>query len=544
MISGTPALATGEIVCTDGAGGNTVEPGANPAASKSAIEAKLFAGGTVCLDGEFTLPGVITFDGNVFIRGTDGSSITSTSGGVFFGDMSEGETLDHITIENLIIENTTDTAVLAYGVTARDSVFAANDEGAINGYSVQVSNSDFLGNLGTGISGDNVEVSNSNFLGNDGGGIDGSNVEVSDSDFSDNLNRAINADSLVVSGSNFRDNFLGDGDGGAIYVDGSATITNSTFEGNVALFGGAVNAGDLVVSNSTFTDNLGIKGGAIWAGIVDVSNSTFEDNVADIAAEGGAIYAEDSATITNSTFEGNEALYGGAVYAVSVDVSNSTFASNAAVGEGSEGGAIYASSGEVYFSTFLENLASDPPLDPEEDTPGNAIYKVGGLQFSLAANIFAGSSAYPQLGFGVSQDPFIDVGGNIFTTSAVTETDIVQEDSIFGASLTSLFGTATPALASNSPNSNGTQTVALVPGSPALDIVPFGVFDNNGSPFNSDQRGALRANPADAGAFELGFLATTGGGTAPWWAVWYSAAMLAIGGLAVAFGRRIRRQNI
>jgi hypothetical protein len=493
VTSSTPAFANGEIVCTVG---NTVTAVNDAEDNKDAILDVLTEGDTVCLSGDFAISSAVLFSESINVRGIDGSSITSLSGGIFsaLDDMA-----GNITIENLTLTSAPGTAVVAYGVTVRDSTFSYNDGGAISSVGAFVFNSEFLSN--------------------DGGGISAAFVE--------------------VSGSNFSDNLTSNVDGAAIYADVDATITNSTFNGNVGLDGGAVNAGGLIVSNSVFTENVGTRGGAIWANSVEVTNSTFEANVADIESLGGAIYAA-TVEVANSTFVANEALYGGAVYADGVLISNSTFVSNAAVGEGSEGGAIYSSGGEVLFSTFLNNLASEPPVDPQEDTPGNAIYKVGGFEFVLGGNIFAGISEYPQLGYGVSVDRFVDIGGNIFTTSADTETDILQNASVFGASLTSIFGTASPSLAYNLPNSNGTQTIALVPGSPALDIVPFEVF--GGSPFNSDQRGALRANPADAGAFELGSLATTGS-TAPWWAVWSSAAMLAIGGLALAMGRSTNRRK-
>jgi hypothetical protein len=174
---------------------------------------------------------------------------------------------------------------------------------------------------------------------------------------------------------------------------------------------------------------------------------------------------------------------------------------NIADGPGSEGGAIFAEEGLVVFSTFLNNEASAPDGG---DVPGNAIYKYGAEQFEVGGNIFAGSSLDPQLGYGVSEvpgEPFTDLGGNLFTTARDTETDLEPKapSSVFGASLASIFGSTTPALQTFAPDSSGTQTLGLVAGSPALNIVPDVL------PFTSvtlDQRGATRTYPADAGAFE------------------------------------------
>ncbi len=314
------------------------------------------------------------------------------------------------------------------------------------------------------------------------------------------------------------------------------TITGAS--NAVAVSGAAVN-----IIDSTFTNN---SQGAVRADFsVEVFNSTFVNNS---TAFGGAVYVDgsdeqDYALVVNSTFVGNGAIVGGAILAYAVIVENSTFVDNEASGDNAEGGAIYANYGEIIFSTFVNNVAPDPVA--EEDVPGNAIYKWGSAPFSITASIFAGDSPHPQLGIGEAPTPFTDGRGNIFSNASSIELDIAQDDSsVYGASLSSIFGTDSPELASYAPNTNGTQTIALGPGSPALDIVDE--EDLNGSGITQDQRGASRTHPADAGAYE-GFvtpsLATTGS-TTQWWAVWSSAAMLAIGGLVVTYGTRTSRRKI
>jgi predicted outer membrane repeat protein len=412
----------------------------------------------VCLDGEFDLgdgPEGIVFDENVHFFGVENSTFgvwnTSIEGGFF---NSESDDSYSITIENLSITDSTTTPITALNVEVIDSNFS-NNQGSLGGAIVA---------YGT--------------------------VNVTDSTFIDN--------SSALSG-------------GAIYSEApdsdgpTVVVSNSKFSGNSAEFGGAIWAVGLQVESSTFENNTSLgyidedeevdnetsggRGGAIMGFTVEVSNSTFKNNNA-------FGYFEEEEEIDNDTLGG----LGGAIWGVAVEVSNSTFLENSVLGEGSEGGAMYATEGSVYFSTFVNNLASTPPAEPG-DTPGNAIYKSGGSLFSLSANIFAGSSLYPQLGFGVSQDEFVDYGGNVFSTSAATETDIIQDpSSVFEASLTALFGTETPALATHAPNTNGTQTIALVAGSPAIDVVPFEVTETVDPQF--DQRGAARTHPADAGAFE------------------------------------------
>ena len=339
-------------------------------------------------------------------------------------------------------------------------------------------------------------------------------------------------------------------------------IKDSTFSGHT---GGAIYAvGDVTVTNSVFTGNSGTYGAAILAFNEDsyipmdvsITGSTFSGNEAQ--NDGGAVWGYGSVVIANSTFVDNTANLGGAVYAPpapgigDINVTNSTFINNVATGADAEGGALFAKSGQVIFSTFINNTAPEPVVGQE--VPGNAIYKAGSSQFNVGGNIFAGNSPYPQLGYGEDVSPFIDLGGNVFSTSSATETDITQDDSsVFGASLMSIFGTNTPALATFSPNSSGTQTIGLVAGSPALNIVP------NDVPFTSvtvDQRGATRSHPADAGAFE-GVVAPTTAPTAatapaelaktgsqdPLWATIAAGSMLAVGGLVTAVASRLRRRT-
>lgn len=348
--------------------------------------------------------------------------------------------------------------------------------------------------------------------------------------------------------------------GAAILATETVTISNSSFSNNIAdNYGGAIlAAGNATVVNSSFSLNSSsMDGGAIATeGTITVSNSTFFSNSSE--GNGGAIIATE-VEVSNSTFASNTALNGGAIYSLpladfppsgSIDARNSTFLGNQA---DEEGGAIFAEEGVTYFSTFVNNLAATPDEDPLVDTPGNAIYKSGTETFNLAGNIFAGNSPYPQLGIGapVTATTFTDQGGNIFSTPA--EPDISGTYSpVFGASLTSLFGTNSPALATYAPNTNGTQTIALGPGSPALNAVP------DLAPYNLitlDQRGQTRSFPADAGAFQ-GFVipTSTPNSTTPavlaktgnenlFWSSLASGSLIVFGTLVAMVTSRLRRRT-
>ena len=145
--------------------------------------------------------------------------------------------------------------------------------------------------------------------------------------------------------------------GGGIVNSGTVTVTNSTFSGNSALFGGGIFndiGGTLTVTDSTFSGNstfAGGRGGGISneTGTVTVTNSTFSGN--SNAQGGGGINNENgTVTVTNSTFSGNSALFGGGISneTGTVTVTNSTFSGNSALfGGGGGGGGINNAAGTV-----------------------------------------------------------------------------------------------------------------------------------------------------------------------------------------------------
>ena len=108
------------------------------------------------------------------------------------------------------------------------------------------------------------------------------------------------------------------GSGGGILNNGTLTVTNTTFAGNVAPnSGGGIfnNGGTLHVTNSTFSGNSapGNDGGGIvnfgGGGTVTVTNSTFTGNS---AARGGGIQNLGSTvTLTNTIVAGNSATSSG-----------------------------------------------------------------------------------------------------------------------------------------------------------------------------------------------------------------------------------------
>jgi fibronectin-binding autotransporter adhesin len=248
--------------------------------------------------------------------------------------------------------------------------------------------------------------------------------------------------------------------GGGIANHGTLTVSNSTFSGNSAGYvGGGISNGDgstLTVSNSTFFGNhADIYGGGIYnsLGTVVVSNSTFDGNSARSSYPspnfGGGIFNSGTLTVSNSTFDDNSAARGGGIHNDSgtMTVNNSTFSRNSAY---DGGGGIYNfnSGGAV---TMLKN--------------------------TIVANSPMGGNC---------SGTITDDGGNLSYPD--TTCPGINSD---------------PVLGPLQDNGGPTHTMALLPGSAALDAANDAICA--AAPVNNrDQRGIARPQGphCDIGAYE------------------------------------------
>ena len=121
---------------------------------------------------------------------------------------------------------------------------------------------------------------------------------------------------LTVTNDVFSNN-TATGNGGAIHGATSLLVTSCTFSNNSAFQGGAIaDFGWFIgVSGSTFTNNSASYGGAVLSGVNDslyISSSTFVGNSA--SAQGGAIRASYRLITTDCTIYGNTAPIGGGIF--------------------------------------------------------------------------------------------------------------------------------------------------------------------------------------------------------------------------------------
>ncbi len=257
------------------------------------------------------------------------------------------------------------------------------------------------------------------------------------------------------------------GEGGGIYNAGTLVVRNATISDCSALpgYGGGIyNAGTLSLDDSTITGNRTIfSGGGIWndsGRTMTIANSTISDN--STTSFGGGIFNDGTLSIGNSTLSGNSTGDDAGAIENGVDgtltITSSTLAGNSSTnGVGGIG-----------------NAGSLTVMDSIFDNPG------GNAGNSLTA-----------------PGPITSGGHNLFSDApafAVDPTDLINTD---------------PLLGPLADNGGPTQTMALLPGSPAIDAgvsVP-GV--------TTDQRGIPRSlgSAPDIGAFESrGFTLTIASG--------------------------------
>ncbi len=280
---------------------------------------------------------------------------------------------------------------------------------------------------------------------------------------------------LTIDGSGQTVTVDGGGLSGVFVVNSTATVelANLTIAHGNARYGGGVENSDgtLTVTNVTFNANSALWGGAIFNnifGTLTVTGSTFSGNQAQSSA--GAIYNAGSSgtqTITNSTFTANSAQDdGGAIFGdvfSILTVTNATFSDNTAQ---SHGGNIFSNTGPPHGG----------PL-----TVTNSILAYGHPGGNCSGTVTDG-------GYNISDDATCKFRG-----TSVDSTD--------------------PLLDPSGLQNNGglTETIALQPMSPAIDVIPVSACPA------TDQRGAPRPAPSqancDVGAFEYGSMVPSSSAT-------------------------------
>jgi hypothetical protein len=320
---------------------------------------------------------------------------------------------------------------------------------------------------------------------------------------------------VTMTGVTLQNGASGDRGGGVfINVGAALTISDAVLTGNTMVNGGGAveDRGTLIVRDSTFTNNgnpSGGRGGAIEVGdfgggaaAATINDSTFSGNH---AVSGAGIEIQNNTqtasnvvvTITGSTFTGNTATSvsgyaGGAgaieddqtVNPVNLSVTNSTITGNTALsaaGQQSYGGGVALANNGGSQLLINDTIAGNSATG---GTGGDVFADPGSTPPQFENTIITGGSAVsgpdcsgPIASLGHNLERSTDCG---FTGSG----DLQNKD---------------PRLGPLQDNGGPTLTMALAPGSPAIDA-------GGGAPCaaTTDQRGVARPQGAgcDIGAYE------------------------------------------
>ncbi|HEY9694944.1 MAG TPA: DUF4347 domain-containing protein [Oculatellaceae cyanobacterium] len=308
--------------------------------------------------------------------------------------------------------------------------------------------------------------------------------------------KGLGADNLIVTRStqatsDFR---IFKVNAGAIVSIEGMTISNGKATGNfpTGAGGGVYNDGILSVSNSKFSNNLAAFGGAIFNSsngkLTSITSSTISNNQATF---GGGIFNQAGSiinSITSSTISDNSAsqLGGGILNQVSgeiKDITNSTIGNNIATIAGA--GIFNQTNGKIKItsSTISANTTNH----------GGGIYNEEGT-ITAKNTIIAGNTANFVPDFvSTANSTFISGGHNLIgtATTGTIASDIITSDTKLGTLQN---------------NGGTTQTIALLPGSPAINA-----GDDSNAP-TTDQRGQTRIfdGKIDIGAYESRIAIVTG----------------------------------
>ncbi|NEO16511.1 MULTISPECIES: choice-of-anchor Q domain-containing protein [unclassified Moorena] len=228
--------------------------------------------------------------------------------------------------------------------------------------------------------------------------------------------------------------------------------------GNASSGGGIYNTEILTINNSTIAYNVAnnYAGIRILGGTANIANSTIAYNNSANYGGGIGVNGGGTANIANSTIAFNEAgIDGGGIdiFSGTANIANSTIAFNEA---GDDGGGINIFSGTANIaSTIIANNQNDNDIFGNVTSGGNNLIGNGDGVTGFMSSDLVGTSANPI-------DPLLGPLQN---------------------------------------NGGPTETLALLPGSPAIDA------GSNPNSLTTDQRGAgfdrVLGSSADIGAFEV-----------------------------------------
>lgn len=390
---------------------------------------------------------------------------------------------------------------------------------------------------------------------------------IDDSDYTSVI--LVTIEGLTIAGGISRDFSHG---GGGIFNTEYVTLNNCTITGNQAVIargGGIHSTGTLVINNTSVEDNeAAVGGGGIFNdhGTLTITDSTVRDNYSASSEGGGLFNFEGTLTLNNCIVSGNRIgnngygggirNYGGTVTVIHSRIDNNTvedFSTSYIYSNG--GGISNAGDGDMTLVNSSVNNNTAIPITQGETVLGGGIQNQSTLTLinttisgnralsgTNASGYYGGvanagtlilknvtvsnNSAGAAIGgignegylslansiIGDNESPYYD---DVYNTGSVNleGTNIIEDGSLTGPNVIN----ADAVLDFLKNNGGLTQTHALLPGSPAIDvgdntIIPSDSFDIDGDgdttepiPFDQRGKGFLRVinQTVDLGAVEF-----------------------------------------
>ncbi len=285
----------------------------------------------------------------------------------------------------------------------------------------------------------------------------------------------------------------GESGGGGLYTLGSVTVTNSTFNLNNSTGGRSGDSfGPDCFGAHQSLDGGAARGGAILAdgGSLIINTATLANNSAH-GGNGGDGGPTNTATCAQTTHGAGGLAHGGAVTnnnAATLNINHATISGNNA---------------QAGNTGVNQAGANQPPRLVAEGTGGGIRVGPGGV--TLENTIIAGNTAANGLGNatgaptpGPNVDGAVTSNGHNLLGVAAEATGFTGTGDQTGAN---------PMLAPLADNGGPTETMALLPGSPAIDggVAAGATFDQRGMPRPVDDPGVANApggDGTDIGAYE------------------------------------------
>jgi CSLREA domain-containing protein len=383
--------------------------------------------------------------------------------------------------------------------------------GIVNAGSVQLVNSIVSGNVASsGTAGlvvcdaDGSCAGASPAAGGAGGGIDNTGtLGIADSTITNNTTEGADggaASPATSSGAGAAGGAGGaSGAGGGIASTGTLTITDSAVSGNATGRGG--NGGPGADGNGTGAGGAGGAGATAGAGggientgSLTIKGTTISSNRTGAGGAGGNGGAGAGGPAGGGAGAGAAGGTGGGIDSTTgIVVQNSTFTGNATGSGGAAGtpgspGGATAAAGTPGSGGGLNQSAAGASLSQDTIAANNSAGTAGGLDASGGQITYSNSIIASNRG-----------GTTLSNCAGAMVTD-EGNNVVFGDATCNRPEGPNPNLGQLADNGGPTQTMALLAGSSAVDLVPV-----NACPLTTDQRGVSRpqGSACDSGAYEL-----------------------------------------